>query len=97
MHEKYNMESHAQKPGCLSHAGFRRNAVKNMSLSVGHSETNEGLPALSWKMSAPCRLELEVWPCLMAMSLGGGCREVPGYRQNLSVWDENINAVWVSE
>ncbi|MCJ8744183.1 hypothetical protein PDJAM_G00115550 [Pangasius djambal] len=77
-----------------NHKGIRRNALKNVSLSVGHSETNEGRPALSWNMSAPCRLEVEVWPCQMAVSLGGGCREVPGFRQNISTgWEENISTV----
>ncbi|XP_053509504.1 uncharacterized protein il17rc [Ictalurus furcatus] len=76
---------------------FSRNAAKNMSLSVGHSETNEGRPALSWNMSAPCRLEAEVWPCQMAVTLGGGCREVPGFRRNISTgWEENISMVWTS-
>lgn len=69
-----------------------------MSLSVAHSETNEGRPALSWNMSAPCRLEAEVWPCQMAVTLGGGCTEVPGFRRNISTgWEENISMVWVSE
>ncbi|MCI4389935.1 hypothetical protein PGIGA_G00116800 [Pangasianodon gigas] len=80
-----------------NHKGIRRNAVKNVSLSVRHSETNEGRPALSWNMSAPCRLEAEVWPCQMAVSLGGGCWEVPGFRQNISTgWEENISTVWTS-
>lgn len=86
------------KLGCLSHAGIRRNAVKNLSLSVGHTETNDGAAALSWNMSAPCRLEAEVWPCRMATSLGAGCREVPGFRQIISTgWEENISMVWVSQ
>ncbi|KAF4093535.1 hypothetical protein AMELA_G00003040 [Ameiurus melas] len=76
---------------------FSRNAVKNMSLSVGHSKTNEGHPALIWNMSAPCRLEAEVWPCQMAVSLGGGCNEVPGFRRNISTgWEENSSMVWTS-
>ncbi|XP_026993261.1 uncharacterized protein il17rc [Tachysurus fulvidraco] len=77
--------------------GFRRNVVKNVSLSVGHSETNEGRPALNWNVSAPCKLEVEVWPCQMAMHVGGGCREVLGFRQNISTgWDENISTLWTS-
>lgn len=84
--------------GGVSHAEFSRNAARNMSLSVAHSETNEGRPALSWNMSAPCRLEAEVWPCQMAVTLGGGCTEVPGFRRNISSgWEENISMVWVSE
>lgn len=72
--------------------------MKNVSLSVGHSETNEGRPALNWNVSAPCKLEVEVWPCQMAVHVGGGCREVPGFRKTISTgWNENISTLWVSE
>lgn len=81
----------------LSHAEIRRNAAKNLSLSVGRIKTNEGAAALSWNLSAPCRLETEVWPCQMAVSVGGDCSEVPGFRQIISTgWEENISMVWVS-
>ncbi|GAA6065631.1 uncharacterized protein il17rc, partial [Tachysurus ichikawai] len=77
--------------------GFRRNVMKNVSLSVGHSETNEGRPALNWNVSAPCKLEVEVWPCQMAVHVGGGCREVPGFRKTISTgWNENISTLWTS-
>ncbi|XP_060766666.1 uncharacterized protein il17rc isoform X2 [Neoarius graeffei] len=76
---------------------IRRNAVKNLSLSVGRIKTNEGAAALSWNLSAPCRLETEVWPCQMAVSVGGDCSEVPGFRQIISTgWEENISMVWTS-
>ncbi|KAF5893107.1 interleukin-17 receptor C-like, partial [Clarias magur] len=81
-----------------NHTEIRRNAVKNVSFSVRHSETNEGHPALSWNVSAPCRLEAEVWPCQRAVYLGGGCGEVPGFRRNVSTgWEENITMVWISD
>lgn len=71
--------------------------MKNVSLSVRHVESNEGRPALNWNLSAPCRLEAEVWPCQMAVNVGGGCREVLGFRRNTSMgWEENISTVWVS-
>ncbi|KAK3536786.1 hypothetical protein QTP86_025096 [Hemibagrus guttatus] len=80
------------------HEGFRRNTMKNVSLSVRHGESNEGRPALNWNLSAPCRLEGEVWPCQMAVHVGGGCREVPRFRRNISMgWEENISTVWKSD
>ncbi|KAM9443832.1 uncharacterized protein il17rc [Clarias gariepinus] len=76
---------------------IRKNAAKNVSFSVRHSETNEGHPALSWNVSAPCRLEAEVWPCQRAVYLGGGCSEVRGFRRHVSTgWEENITMVWTS-
>ncbi|XP_058230216.1 uncharacterized protein il17rc isoform X1 [Hemibagrus wyckioides] len=78
--------------------GLRRNAMRNVSLSVRHVESNEGRLALNWNLSAPCRLEAEVWPCQMAVNVGGGCREVPGFRRNTSMgWEENISTVWKSD
>lgn len=86
------------KAPCLFYTEIRKNAAKNVSFSVRHSETNEGHPALSWNVSAPCRLEAEVWPCQRAVYLGGGCSEVRGFRRHVSTgWEENITMVWVSD
>ncbi|KAF7693488.1 hypothetical protein HF521_008804 [Silurus meridionalis] len=79
-----------------NHTGIRINAIRNVSTSVGLTETNEGPPALSWNLSAPCRLEVEVWPCQMAVTQGGGCSEVLGFRRNATKWEENKSTLWTS-
>uniref|UniRef100_A0AAR2LSQ2 SEFIR domain-containing protein n=1 Tax=Pygocentrus nattereri TaxID=42514 RepID=A0AAR2LSQ2_PYGNA len=83
----------------LPHAEFRGNVLRNTSLSVVHSKTNEGRPALSWNLAAPCRLEAEVWPCRMDAGSGQGCGEVLGFRvkrNESSQWWENNATLWVS-
>ncbi|XP_072521701.1 interleukin-17 receptor C isoform X2 [Salminus brasiliensis] len=78
---------------------FRENAVRNVSLSVGHTKSNEGRPVLSWTLSAPCRLEAEVWPCRMGAGSGSDCKEVPGFRvqrNKSSKWSENNTVLWTS-
>ncbi|XP_017580000.1 uncharacterized protein il17rc isoform X2 [Pygocentrus nattereri] len=78
---------------------FRGNVLRNTSLSVVHSKTNEGRPALSWNLAAPCRLEAEVWPCRMDAGSGQGCGEVLGFRvkrNESSQWWENNATLWTS-
>uniref|UniRef100_A0A8D3BHD2 Interleukin 17 receptor C n=1 Tax=Scophthalmus maximus TaxID=52904 RepID=A0A8D3BHD2_SCOMX len=74
--------------------GFaQRNVWKNMSVSVGQGQTNSYDPMLSWNLSAPCRLEGEVWPC----HKGDSCREMKGFRQQLAngTWSQNRKGLWV--
>ncbi|XP_036414977.1 uncharacterized protein il17rc isoform X2 [Colossoma macropomum] len=78
---------------------FRENVLRNMFLSVGHSKTNEGRPVLSWNLTAPCRLEAEVWPCRMGAGSGQGCSEVPGFRvqhNESSQWWEDSATLWTT-
>ncbi|KAI4888782.1 hypothetical protein NFI96_021603 [Prochilodus magdalenae] len=78
---------------------FRENVWRNMSLSVGHSETNDGRPMLRWTLSAPCRVKAEVWPCRIGVGSGQSCREVDGFRQRCngsSNWREDSATLWTS-
>ncbi|XP_062842201.1 uncharacterized protein il17rc [Trichomycterus rosablanca] len=83
---------------CLfeKYTGFRQNVINNVSLTVRHFETNEGRPALSWDLSAPCRVQAELWLCRLD---GVGCKEVPGFRtrSNIStLWKENSSMLSIS-
>lgn len=55
---------------------------QNVSLSMVESQMREGGIGLSWNVTAPCRLEGEVWLCRKDPS-GGRCVEVMGFRQKL--------------
>lgn len=54
----------------------------NTSLSVEARHTREGGAGLSWNVTAPCRLEAEVWLCKREQP-GGQCEEVHGSRQRV--------------
>ncbi|KAI4827403.1 hypothetical protein KUCAC02_030799 [Chaenocephalus aceratus] len=71
---------------------FQRNVWQNVSVSVGPGQMNNLRPMLWWKLSAPCRLEGEVWPCKKESS----CREMKGFRQQLSngTWKQNRKGQW---
>ncbi|KAI1890322.1 hypothetical protein AGOR_G00152540 [Albula goreensis] len=61
---------------------FLRNTLDGVRVSVVPAQTNSGGPALAWNLTAPCRLEVELWLC----RVGGaeqGCREVIGSRQRV--------------
>ncbi|XP_051967175.1 uncharacterized protein LOC127632566 isoform X2 [Xyrauchen texanus] len=79
------------------HAEFRKNALDNVSVSVAHTKTYDGLPVLSWILTAPCRLKAELWPC--QVQADGECKEVDGFRLqccNKKDWEENVTALWAS-
>uniref|UniRef100_UPI0037E941E6 interleukin-17 receptor C n=1 Tax=Semicossyphus pulcher TaxID=241346 RepID=UPI0037E941E6 len=71
---------------------FHRNIWENVSVSVGKGQMINYLTMLSWNVSAPCRLEGEVWPCQREI----GCREVKGYRKQLDsgAWRQNSKGLW---
>ncbi|XP_063766574.1 interleukin-17 receptor C isoform X2 [Eleginops maclovinus] len=71
---------------------FQRNVWQNVSVSVGPGQMNNLRPMLWWNLSAPCRLEGEVWPCKKEDS----CREMKGFRQQLSngKWQQNSKGLW---
>ncbi|XP_071780672.1 interleukin-17 receptor C isoform X2 [Centroberyx gerrardi] len=54
----------------------------NVSVSMVESQTREGGTVLSWNVTAPCRLEAELWLCKRD-SAGGRCEEVTGSRQRM--------------
>ncbi|XP_053293718.1 interleukin-17 receptor C [Pleuronectes platessa] len=71
----------------------QRNVWQNVSVSVGQGQTNQHCELLLWNLSAPCRLEGEVWPCRKE---GSSCREIRGLRQQLAnkKWRQNRKGLW---
>lgn len=76
---------------------FQRNVWDNVSVSVGRGQMNSGASMLSWNVSAPCRLEAQVWLCQRGAA-AGECREQNNSRQNLvdGPWRENRTGFWVT-
>lgn len=71
----------------------------NVSVSVAECQMREGGTGLSWNVTAPCRLEAEVWLCKKDLP-GGQCEEVTGSRQKLhnyvhAGWSATRNGHWV--
>nr|XP_046253352.1 interleukin-17 receptor C [Scatophagus argus] len=62
----------------------------NVSVSVAECQMREGGTGLSWNITAPCRLEAEVWLCKKDPA-GGECEEVKGSRQSLH---SQVKAGW---
>ncbi|XP_062327477.1 interleukin-17 receptor C-like isoform X2 [Osmerus eperlanus] len=95
--EKENQRSHRHRrcPFRNNTERFQRNVWDNVSVSVARGEMNSGASMLSWNVSAPCRLEAEVWPCQRGAG-AGGCREQSNSRQNLvdGPWMEKRTGFW---
>ncbi|XP_061689252.1 interleukin-17 receptor C [Syngnathoides biaculeatus] len=74
---------------------LQKNVWQNLTVSVGHGRMNDKGQMLLWNLSAPCRLEGEVWPCRRAS--GHPCAEIEGFRQRLenTTWEQNSNVRWV--
>lgn len=73
---------------------IQRNMQQNVSVSVGYGRMNKkNSKMLWWELSAPCKLEGEVWPCHQENS----CREEKGFRQQLEsgTWKQNSKGLWV--
>ncbi|KAM3871769.1 LOW QUALITY PROTEIN: interleukin-17 receptor C [Diretmus argenteus] len=71
---------------------------RNVSLSMMETQLREGETVLKWNVTAPCRLEAEVWLCKKD-SAGGRCEEVSGSRQRLhnhvhAGWSATPNGHW---
>ncbi|XP_077386639.1 interleukin-17 receptor C isoform X2 [Festucalex cinctus] len=76
--------------------GFlEKNIWQNLTASVGHGRMNDKGQMLLWNLSAPCRLEGEVWPCRWTSS--HNCTEIKGFRQQLenTTWEQKSNLQWV--
>ncbi|KAM4612851.1 interleukin-17 receptor C [Polymixia lowei] len=74
---------------------FQGNVWNNVSMSVVLVQMNKVL--LLWNLSAPCRLEAEVWPCHRTTGVRQNrCKEIKGLRQQLSTrtWRQNSNERW---
>ncbi|XP_061544279.1 interleukin-17 receptor C isoform X1 [Phycodurus eques] len=76
--------------------GFlQKNVWQNLTASVRHGRMNNKGQMLLWNLSAPCRLEGEVWPC--RWTSGHRCTEIEGFRQQLgnTTWEQNSDVQWV--
>ncbi|KAM3878444.1 uncharacterized protein ACN63O_006182 [Diretmus argenteus] len=77
---------------------FQRNIWKNVSITVLQGELNSYGAMLLWNLSAPCRLEAEVWPCHRTASVEEkSCKEMKGFRQQLlsnGTWKQNSKGHW---
>ncbi|XP_070815888.1 interleukin-17 receptor C [Chaetodon trifascialis] len=71
---------------------LQRNVWQNVSVSVNQGQMNNYLSMLGWNLSAPCRLEGEVWPCYKEST----CKEMKGFRQQLTndKWRQNRKGQW---
>lgn len=72
---------------------------ENVSVSMAEAQMRDDGTALSWNVTAPCRLEGEVWLCKKD-SAGGQCEEVKDSRQRLynhshAGWSASRNGHWV--
>ncbi|XP_031143377.1 interleukin-17 receptor C isoform X2 [Sander lucioperca] len=73
---------------------LQRSVWQNVSVFVSQGQMNNYHTMLSWNLSAPCRLEGEVWPCQKENS--SCCREIKGFRQQLEngTWRQNSKGQW---
>ncbi|XP_042349936.1 interleukin-17 receptor C [Plectropomus leopardus] len=71
---------------------LKNNVWQNVSVSLSRGQMHNRQSMLSWNLSAPCRLEGEVWPCVKENS----CREMKGFRQQLGsgTWTQNNKGLW---
>ncbi|XP_029993623.1 interleukin-17 receptor C [Sphaeramia orbicularis] len=73
---------------------------RRVSVSMVESPVREGGSVLIWNVTAPCRLEAEVWLCKRDPA-GGQCKEIAGSRQTLknhshAGWRATRNGHWKS-
>ncbi|KAG9333812.1 hypothetical protein JZ751_010091 [Albula glossodonta] len=84
----------------VNYTEFLKNMLDNVSMSVVPTQTNGNDTALTWTLSAPCRVEAELWLCRMRKrGAGQECGEVDGSRRRLldsawSGWEENSQGHW---
>ncbi|KAM9361283.1 uncharacterized protein il17rc [Symphorus nematophorus] len=71
---------------------LQRNVWQNVSVSVVQGQMSNNISMLWWNLSAPCRLQGEVWPCHRVIS----CTEIKGFRQQLAndTWKQNSKEHW---
>ncbi|XP_034022378.1 interleukin-17 receptor C [Thalassophryne amazonica] len=75
---------------------FQRNVWKNVTVFVVPGQMSNYGTILSWNLSAPCRLEAEVWPCHRTPWHFSNCKEMKGFRQHLpnATWRQNSKGRW---
>ncbi|XP_031424246.1 uncharacterized protein il17rc isoform X1 [Clupea harengus] len=75
---------------------LRQNVLANISRSVVLSQTHSGLLALSWNVSVPCQVKVDVRLC--RMGAGGVCEDVKDERHLIQegndAWISNTNGSW---
>ncbi|XP_035236426.1 interleukin-17 receptor C [Anguilla anguilla] len=85
----------------VNYTEFLKNMWDNVSVSVDPVPTNGNDTVLSWTLSAPCRVEAELWLCRMEKGgAGQGCGEVEGSRLRLqdsilTDWQVNSQGHWI--
>ncbi|XP_056156771.1 uncharacterized protein il17rc [Lampris incognitus] len=76
---------------------FQRTVWENVTMSVVQGQMTSAGSMLLWSLSAPCRLEGEVWPCHRTQgATESWCEETKGLRQQLSngTWRQNSKGLW---
>lgn len=69
----------------------------SISVSLAERRVRQGGAGLSWNVTAPCRLEAEVWLCKRAQP-AGPCEEVHGSRQGVrDGWIPTRKGHWVKK
>lgn len=90
-----NSESPLRSQNCpfTNTDSSHRTTWENVSVSVGQGQMRNSCSMLLWNVSAPCKLEGEVWPCRRDTS----CKELKGYRQQLEkgTWEQSSKGQWV--
>ncbi|KAJ8265171.1 hypothetical protein COCON_G00142700 [Conger conger] len=85
----------------VNYTEFLKNMWDNVSVSVVPVQTSSNGTALSWTLSAPCRVEAELWLCRMGKGgVGQECGEIDGSRLRLqdsilSDWQVNSEGHWI--
>lgn len=67
---------------CLLFTGVMERMLHNISVSMAEDQMRDGKAGLTCNVTAPCRLEAEVWLCEKGQP-GGQCEEVWGSRTRL--------------
>lgn len=74
---------------------FQRNIWENISVSVSKGFMNNNNTMLSWKVSAPCKVDGEVWAC---ERIPGpySCTNIKGFKQRLAAgsWRQDNKGFW---
>lgn len=71
---------------------LKENIWNNVSVSVQHGKMNNFGTMLSWNLSAPCRLEGEVWLCHNENNCGG--KNTPRQQLTNGIWRPNSKGHW---
>lgn len=81
---------------CVFSGTFQRNIWENISVSVSKGFMNNNNTMLSWKVSAPCKVDGEVWACERTPG-PYSCTNIKGFKQRLAAgsWRQDNKGFWV--